>query len=116
MLPRVRWRPSARGVEYSDWSLAWDAGFAGLALLVVGLLVLVFLPYIFFGLELLVVPLLFAYRIAGNKPWTVEARSGSKRRRWQVHGWRNAGEAAELISLALARGEPPGSLLPDTRR
>jgi hypothetical protein len=76
------------------------------------LLVLIFLPYVFFGLELLVLPLFLAYRIARGKPWTVEARSGSERRRWQVHGWRNAGEAAGLIAQALARGEPPGSLLP----
>jgi hypothetical protein len=108
----VRWRPSGQGVEYADWTLAWEAGFAGFALVVVGLLILIFLPYVFFGLELLVLPLFIAYRIARGKPWTVEARSGSERRRWQVHGWRNAGDAAGLIAQALARGEPPGSLLP----
>jgi hypothetical protein len=68
-------------------------------------LVLVFLPYVFFLLELVVLPLVFAYRIVLRKPWTVEARSGSERRRWRVVGWGRAGEVVEEIALALERGD-----------
>jgi hypothetical protein len=79
--------------------------FAAIALL---LLVIALLPLAFLVLELLLLPALFAYRIALRKPWTVEAKcDGGERRRWQVVGWRSAGEAAERVAAALERGEEP---------
>ena len=82
-----------------------EAGLAGIALLVVGIVVVIFLPYVFFVLELLVLPLLFGYRVIFDKPWTVEARSGSQRQRWQVRGWRRAGEAAADVARAREQGD-----------
>jgi hypothetical protein len=40
-----------------------DTSAAALAALAIAVLVLIFLPYIFFVLELLLVPLVFAYRV-----------------------------------------------------
>jgi hypothetical protein len=114
-LPRPRGRTSADGADafsYADGAL-FDAGLAGLAIVVVTVLVLVFLPYVFFVFELLVLPLVFAYRVLLRKPWTVEARTGSERRRWRVVGWRRAGEVRDEIARALERGDsviaPAGS-------
>jgi len=110
LFPRVRGTPSLDGVGDAGGDLgtvAGDAGLVGIAAIVLAVLVLVFLPYVFFALELLVVPLLFAYRVVLGKPWTVEARSGSERLRWHVRGWRRAGDVAEGICRSLERGEPP---------
>ena len=82
-----------------------EAGAAGIAIVLVSILVLIFLPYVFLLLELLVLPLLFGYRILFGKPWTVEARSGSERLRWQVEGWRRAGEVGAEVVRALERGQ-----------
>jgi hypothetical protein len=73
---------------------------AALAVVVLAILVLVFLPYVFFLLELVILPLVFACRIVLRKSWTVEARSGSERRRWRVVGWGRAGEVVEEIAFA----------------
>ena len=90
-----------------------EAGLAGIAVVALAIVVVIFLPYVFFILELLVLPLLFVYRVLFDKPWTVEARSGSQRQRWQVRGWRRAGEAAADLARARERGaetyEPPGA-------
>jgi len=82
-----------------------EAGVAGIAVLVLTIVVLIFLPYVFFILELLVLPLLFGYRVIFDKPWTVEARSGSERQRWQVHGWRRAGEVVGEVARSRERGD-----------
>jgi hypothetical protein len=100
----LRGRPSAEGLEFVEAPVA-EAGLAGIAVVVVGIVVVIFLPYVFFVLELLVLPLLFAYRVIYDKPWTVEARSGSQRQRWQVRGWRRAGEAAADVARAREQGD-----------
>ena len=78
------------------------------AIVAIGLFVFFLLPYTLFVLELLVVPLLFAYRIAFGKPWTVEAISRGRPRkvmRWKVVGWRESGEAVEEVAHCLEQGE-----------
>jgi hypothetical protein len=73
----------------------------------IGLFVFFVLPYFLFVLELLVVPLLFAYRILFRKPWTVEAVSRTPPRellRRQVVGWRESGDAVDEVAEALERG------------
>ena len=86
----------------SDSLLALVVMFAAVALAVV---VLILLPYIFFLLELLIVPALVLYRVALRRPWTVEASSEGERRRWKVVGWRRSGEVVEATALALERGD-----------
>jgi hypothetical protein len=69
-------------------------------------------------LELLVLPILFAYRILFRTPWTVEAVSRTPPRellRWQVVGLRESGEAVGEVADSLERGETspvPRSALP----
>lgn len=84
-----------------------ETSVAALAAAAIAIAVLVFLPYVFFVLELLVIPAVFAFKIAFDKPWTIEVSSGSERRRWQVNGWNRAGELAKQIADALARGDEP---------
>jgi hypothetical protein len=103
-LPRVREIPRESAVDTFSW-VPTDSLGALLLTLAIGILVLIFLPYIFFVLELLVVPAVFAYRIALGRSWTIEASSGRERRRWQVQGWRRSGDAAEEIASALRRGD-----------
>jgi hypothetical protein len=59
VFPCLRGRPSAEGLDAAPDAamLDFDAGVAGLAVLVVGILVLIFLPFVFFALELLLLPL-----------------------------------------------------------
>ncbi len=74
----------------------------------IGLFVFFVLPYFLFVLELLVLPILFAYRILFRKPWTVEAVSRTPPRellRWQVVGLRESGEAVGEVAYSLERGE-----------
>ena len=74
----------------------------------IGLFVFFVLPYFLFVLELLVLPILFAYRILFRKPWTVEAVSRTPPRellRWQVVGLRESGEAVGEVADSLERGE-----------
>jgi hypothetical protein len=107
VLPRLRGRPSAEGVEHVGDAALLDAGLAGLAVVVVGILVVIFLPFVFFVLELLLLPLYVLYRIARRKPWIVEAKSGSEMLRWPVKGWRCSGEAVGRIARSLELGERP---------
>jgi hypothetical protein len=108
VLPRLRGRPSGEGLDVAAADAAiLDAGLAGVAVLVLGILVLVFLPFVFFALELLLLPLYFAYRVVLKKPWIVEARSGSEALRWPVRGWRRSGETVGLIARSLELGERP---------
>jgi hypothetical protein len=80
------------GVAVLDDSLA-----AAVLTALIVVLVIVSLPYIFFVLEVLVIPAVFAYRIALHKAWAVEASSGSERMRWQVVGWTHAGDFGEEV-------------------
>jgi hypothetical protein len=109
-LPRMRRRRSDGG-DPGPWGFdgpvgdIGDVSAAALAVVVLAILVLVFLPYVFFLLELVVLPLVFAYRILLRKPWTVEARGDGERNRWRVVGWRRAGEVVDEIAGALERGD-----------
>jgi hypothetical protein len=110
-LPRRRKRPRPEDVDGSVVSTATDdllvAVLIPVLVAIVAILVILLLPYVVLLLELLFLPFLFVYRVMLGKPWTVEARSGSERLRWNVVGWRRAGEAAAEIRGALERGERP---------
>jgi hypothetical protein len=109
-LPRLRQRYELAGGEgFNIASTAAGDSLVALAIIVgaaaLALVVAVLLPYVFFALELLVVPALFAYRILLRRPWTVEAITENDRRRWEVVGWRRSGEAVAEIARAIERGE-----------
>ena len=82
------------------------AGLVVLALVAaIAVLVVFFLPEILLLLELLVLPLVFAYKVVFRRPWVVEAKSdGAARARWRVPGWRRSGEFAADVARRLERG------------
>ena len=85
-----------------------DFGAVVLAILLVvaiGFVIALALPFVFFALELLVLPLVLLYKIVFRRPFTVEARTSRGRRmRWHVVGWRRSGEFAGEVAAALAHG------------
>jgi hypothetical protein len=120
-LPRLR-KERSDGTDSEDddddagWWTSTDlvggelAELLSVAAVVLAIFVAVFflLPYVFFVLELLAVPVLFLYRVALGRPWTVEARREDARRpqfRWKVVGWRRSGEVVDEVADALERGE-----------
>jgi len=86
-------------------------------LLVAGVLavILVLIPLLFFGVELIVFGVLVAVglmaRVISGKPWVVEARAStphrSDRLEWQVRGWRKSGRLIGQVASDLAAGRDP---------
>jgi hypothetical protein len=105
-LPRIRDELSLGGAADFVGPLG-DMSLTGILVVLIAALVLIFSPLVFFALELLVIPLVFAYRIVFRRPWTVEAAAKNERLRWQARGWRRSGAAVEAIAAVVARGEDP---------
>lgn len=84
-------------------------------------LVLILIPVLFFGLELIAVGVLLAAGVFGRtvrrQPWVIEATSsdpfGSGRQlEWQVRGWRQSGRLMDQVVSDLEQGrEPPNAQL-----
>ncbi len=97
--------------------------FQGGALVVVGALavLLILIPLLFFGLELIVLGALLAAGVAARvvlrQPWLIEARSSDpltpgRLLEWRVVGWRKSHNLIEQVVSDLAAGrEPPQSTL-----
>lgn len=96
----------------------------GLVLVAVVVAVLVVLiPLLFFGVELIVFGVLVAggviARAVSGTPWVVEARSSDPHTsglplEWRVRGWRKSGKLIDQVASDLAAGrEPKRGQLPE---
>ena len=84
--------------------------------------VLIVIPVLFFGIELIILGVLLAAGVIGRilfrQPWVIEARSNDpltpgRRLQWYVIGWRKSQGLIEKIVSDLAAGrEPPQGTLP----
>jgi hypothetical protein len=131
---RRRWSTRRFGWTWKRRSVAADAisglgngigsvDFQDGGLVVVAVLaaVLIAIPLLFFGIELIILGALLAAgaigRVLFRQPWVIEARSNDplapeRRLEWHVIGWRKSqGLIDSVISdLAAGREPPPGTL------
>jgi hypothetical protein len=129
-----RWSRRSSGWTWKRRGLAADAvsglgqGIGGVdlqggALLVVAVVaaLLILIPLLFFGVELIILGVVLAAGVVGRvlfrQPWLIEARSNDpltpgRRLEWHVTGWRKSQELIEkVISDLAARREPPQGTL-----
>jgi hypothetical protein len=115
--PRLRERRRTDGEGLSVADLG-DAGFddaLGVALVVVGivlvllLLTTVIFPVLVLTLELLIALVLLVGGITGRllfrRPWTIRARSEHRELTWQATGFRRSGRVRDEVASALALGD-----------
>ena len=84
--------------------------------------VLILIPLLFFGVELIILGALLAAGVLGRvllgQPWVIEARSSDpltsgRQLEWRVTGWRKSHKLIDHVASDLAAGrEPPLSTLP----
>lgn len=91
----------------------------GEELLVVGVVVaflLILVPVLFFGIELIILGVLLAggviARTVLRQPWVIEARStdtltSGRRLEWRVRGWRKSGRLIAQVASDLSAGREP---------
>jgi len=94
----------------------------GLVMMAVLAAVLIVIPLLFFGAELIILGVLLAAGVIGRvlfrQPWVIEARSNDpltpgRRLEWHVIGWRKSQRLIESVGSDLAAGrEPPQGTLP----
>jgi hypothetical protein len=80
------------------------------------IVILLLLPLILFGVELIVVGWLlaaaFAARVVFRRPWVIVAKArtpaaGDRALEWRVAGWRASGELIDRVVADLADGREP---------
>jgi hypothetical protein len=95
---------------------AVDSAQGLLLIMLAAILVLLLVPILFFGVELVVVGGLLAAGVASRvllrQPWVIEARtvasSGTERRlEWQVRGWRRSSRLLKAVVSDLSAGREP---------
>lgn len=129
-----RWSRRSFGWTWKRRGLAADAvsglgqGIGGLdlqggALLVVAVVaaLLILIPLLFFGVELIILGVVLAAGVLGRvlfrQPWLIEATSNDpltpgRQLKWHVTGWRKSKELIEKVISDLAAGrEPPQGTL-----
>jgi hypothetical protein len=84
--------------------------------------ILILIPLLFFGIELIVLGVLLAAgivaRVLLRRPWVIEARSSDplspgRQLEWRVTGWRKSGKLIDQVISDLAAGrEPPQNTPP----
>ncbi len=97
----LRQRRRGRGSVWSDSGVpdlgGFDAGDGLLVSLIALVALIILIPVLFFGIELIVVGLVLAVgiltRVFGFRPWVVEAKAlappaSPRQVQWQVRGWR----------------------------
>jgi hypothetical protein len=95
-----------------------DFADSGLALVAALAAVLILIPLLFFGVELIVLGALLAAGVIGRvllrQPWVIEARSNDpltsgRQLEWRVTGWRNSHRLIDQVASDLAAGRelPP---------
>jgi hypothetical protein len=102
----VGWVPDVGGFD--------DIGGLIFAIVACVVIVLVVIPLLLFGIELVLVGVALAAGLIGHvvlgRPWLVEAipASGLDRPRvWAVKGWRRSGRTVDEVADALAAGREP---------
>jgi hypothetical protein len=85
-------------------------------------LVLILIPVLFFGVELIILGVLLAGGVIARtllrQPWVVQATStdpltSGRQLEWRVRGWRKSGKLIAQVASDLSAGrEPPNSGLP----
>jgi len=118
--PLPRWRKLSLDGIGEAGLLAPDGGdlAAWLAVMVGTIVVLVVvIPLLLFGIELVLLGLLIAAAILGRallgRPWLVRAQpldGGAPAMAWRVVGWRRSGRVIEELAAALAAGTAPHPL------
>lgn len=83
--------------------------------------VLILIPVLFFGVELIILGTLLAAGVIARtllrQPWVVEATSidpltPGRRLEWRVRGWRKSGELIDQVASDLSAGREPDRGLP----
>ena len=78
--------------------------------------VLILIPVLFFGVELIILGALLAAGVIARtllrQPWVVEATSTDpigpgRRLEWRVRGWRKSGKLIDQVASALSAGREP---------
>ena len=75
--------------------------------------VLILIPVLFFGLELVILGMLLAAGVIGRtvlrQPWVIEARSSDTPRalEWRVQGWRKSGKLIDQVASDVSAGRDP---------
>lgn len=78
--------------------------------------VLIVVPILFFGIELIILGALLAAGVIARtvlrQPWMIEARStgpltSARRLEWSVRGWRNSGRLIDQVASDLSAGREP---------
>ncbi len=96
-----------------------DFGEALVLVAAVVAVILVVIPLLFFGVELIVFGALvgggLVARAVSGKPWVIEARSSDlhtseRRLEWHVRGWRKSGKLIDQVASDLAAGREPTQL------
>jgi hypothetical protein len=80
---------------------------------------LVLVPILFFGVELIIVGVVLAAgviaRTVFRQPWVIEARStgpltSTRQLEWRVRGWRRSGKLIAQVASDLSAGREPDEL------
>jgi len=93
-----------------------DLGEGLLAVAAVVAVLLILVPMLFFGVELIILGALLAAGVVGHtllgQPWVIEARSidpltSGRQLEWRVRGWRKSGRLIAQIATDLSAGREP---------
>jgi hypothetical protein len=121
-LPRPRRAGIAAG-SLNSLGTGWpdfgsvDLGEGLLAVAVAVAFLLILVPVLFFGVELIILGTLVAAgviaRTLRRQPWVIEARStdpltSGRQLEWRVRGWRRSGKLIAQVALDLSNGREPG--------
>lgn len=96
-----------------------DLGQELFAIAAIVAVVLVLIPLLFFGLELIILGVLLAAGVIARtllgQPWVVEARStdpvsAERRLEWRVRGWRKSQSLITEVLAELATGHDPATI------
>jgi hypothetical protein len=116
-------RAEIAGESLSNLGSGWpdfgnvDLGEGLLVVAAVVAFLLILVPVLFFGVELLIVGALLAAgviaRTVRRQPWVIEARStdpltSGRQLEWRVRGWRRSGKLIAQVALDLSNGREPG--------
>lgn len=87
-----------------------------LVITVAAILLVLLVPILFFGIELIILGSVLATGLVGRlilrQPWVIEARTtgggGAERQlEWQVHGWRRSRRLIDSVVADLSAGRDP---------
>jgi hypothetical protein len=104
------------GSSWADFAGA-DFGEGLLVTVAVVAFLLILVPVLFFGVELIILGALLSAGVTARtvlrQPWVVEARStdpmtSGRQLEWRVRGWRKSGKLIAQVATDLSAGREPG--------